>query len=431
MKVSLELTRTKVKSITEQFKGFFDTGWGAKQSPKKFNPGQFDRWRQNCLHFTTLIQEQPLAKQAMLTVAGQTMAEGMFLQAVTDSQGKEYPRSVEALQAIEDLNDRIKIETKLYNTAFLMGTYGSCFWESSWTPKFDVRQVPMQEHLEPDSQDLEGNITGWRYGQQAGRSARWSKDEITVFNWNPTSQSWPYGTSLLTGTEVQFDTLEDLKVNANAYMEKQAYPYEAVQVGDGQFMPTEDDLKTLKSKWKNRRIGENIITTYETKMMQGGTGGQPIRELNGLLEFIKDDLTDGMMLPPISKLYNSTEASAKVMSSWAASNLVKPMQRIIRDVLVENMYKPYLQDLGMSVKICPKVLFESPDAHKIEDGQFWVSLVNAQIATPQQAAEELGIEYDEAYFEKKKQEEIQQQQLKMKQSNSQNNSQPKEAVKNE
>jgi hypothetical protein len=73
--------------------------------------------------------------------------------------------------------------------------------------------------------------------------------------------------------------------------------------------------------------------------------------------------------------------------------------------------KPWLESIGFSRKSCPVTVFESPDVHKKEEGEYWTGLVNAKIQTPQQAADHLGLEYDEAYWldqERKQQEQFQQ-----------------------
>jgi len=113
---------------------------------------------------------------------------------------------------------------------------------------------------------------------------------------------------------------------------------------------------------------------------------------------MKDNAHDGLMVAPLSKLYNSTEASAKVLTKHIMTTLGQPIQWIIKEAYEEYVLKPYLEHSGFSVKSCPDVLFESPDVHKTEEGEYWALLVERQIQTPQQAAEHLGLEYDEEYW---------------------------------
>jgi len=304
----------------------------------------------------------------------------------------------------------------LFETGVTLSKFGSCFWELTHLPVFDVRIIPMQEAIEPATFNDIGEITSWRQNLWGRKEMpTWDASDIIHFAWNVTSKSWPYGTSILSGLETSLDTLEQLEININEYMTKQALPYELWQVGDGQFMPTGSELSTLRSKWKNRGMGENFITSFPIDLKQGGTGGAPIRELSPILEFIKDDIIDGTMVPPISKQYNATEASAKVMMPHAHATLITPMQRLIRRKIETEIYKPYLEDLGFSVKTCPKLTFAPPDAHKEEDGEYFSKLVLAGIAPPRWAAKKLGIpeeEFDEWQKEVEAKEEKMMQQQK-------------------
>lgn len=391
----------------ERFKGYFDTGKTQRGKHTKFYSGEHT-WLERCKNYDRIYEHHPMAKQAMLTIAGQLVAEGVFT-TPAERNGEAYPRSEEAQQRCDDLNEQIGLDTLLYDTGVIMAKYGSCFWEKTWTPQFDIRLIPMQETIEPAEVDDIGNVTAWRqnlWGKKTPPS--WSSEEIVHFAWNVTSQSWPYGTSLLVGLETVLDTLEELETNAKDYMEKQAWPYELWGIGDGQYMPNDSEVQAIRRKWKNRSVGENMITSYPIEIKQGGTGGAPIRELSNILTFLYDEVIDGTMVPPISKQYNATEASAKVMMPHAHATLITPMQRLIRRKIESEVYKPYLEDLGFSVKTCPKLLFEPPNAHKEEDAVYYAALCPGEvIIPPKAAAKELGYEeeFEEWLKEKEKREE--------------------------
>lgn len=391
---------------SEKFKGFFDTGRAKRKGTTKFHLGEYT-WRERCKHYDLLTQEHGMAKQSTVTIAGQLVAEGVFTEA-KERDGKPYPRSEEAKRLCDDLNERIGLETMLYDTGITLAKYGSCFWEKTWSPEFDVRIIPMQEAIEPSKVNDVGEIVEWKqnlWGTQ--HTPTWSDREIVHHSWNVTTQSWPYGTSLLVGLEVILGTLQQLEVSAKDYMEKQAWPYEALQIGDGQYMPDDSELQTVKSKWKARQVGENIITTLPTQMHQGGTGGAPIRELSNLIDFLYNEAIDSTMIPPISRQYNATEASAKVMMPHAHATIVTPMQRIIKRRIEEEIYKPYLELHDFSVRVCPRVVFHPPDFHKEEDGEYYSKLVLAGIAPPRWAAKKLGVpeeEFDKWLEEEEKRE---------------------------
>ena len=88
----------------------------------------------------------------------------------------------------------------------------------------------------------------------------------------------------------------------------------------------------------------------------------------------------------------------------------QPLQWLVGEGLQEYILKPYLEASGFSRKSCPTTLFESPDTAKKEEGEYWVALVTAQIQSPQQACEHLGMEYDQDFWDEqaKKEQEIMQ-----------------------
>lgn len=398
--------KERLFGVKEKFKGFFDTGRARRKGITKFHLGEHT-WRERCKHYDLLTQEHGMAKQSTVTIAGQLVAEGVFTEA-KERDGKPYPRSEEAKRLCDDLNERIGLETMLYDTGITLAKYGSCFWEKTWTPEFNVRIIPMQEAIEPSKFNDIGEITEWKqnlWGTQ--HTPTWSASEIVHHSWNVTTQSWPYGTSLLVGLEVVLGTLQQLEVSAKDYMEKQAWPYEVLQIGDGQYMPNASDLSAIQSKWKGRRVGENIITTLPTAMHQGGTGGSPIRELSNLIDFLYNEAIDSTMIPPISRQYNATEASAKVMMPHAHATIVTPMQRVIKRKIETEVYQPYLESLNFSVKSCPRVVFHPPDFHKEEDAKYYFPGVLAGVFPPKWVAKKLGVpeeEFDEWLEEEQKRE---------------------------
>ncbi len=118
-------------------------------------------------------------------------------------------------------------------------------------------------------------------------------------------------------------------------MNKQAWPYEVLQLGDNENPVREDEYTTARSEWKNRKPGEGIVTSVPTSILECGTGSTPIRELATLCELLKDNVQDGIMVPGISKLYNSTEASAKVLTSHVMSSLGQPLQWTLKEYYEE------------------------------------------------------------------------------------------------
>jgi hypothetical protein len=162
-------------------------------------------------------------------------------------------------------------------------------------------------------------------------------------------------------------------------------------------------VSTIRSQFRKLTPGQTVVTNYPLTYEAGGTGNRDIANLDQVLMFVKDQLIDGLLVPPISKQYNATQASAKEMMPWARANLIEPMQRIIKRAIEQEIYKPYLMNLGYSVKLIPRLTWEPPDHNKEEDGEYWSALVTAGICPPRYAAEQLGIPVEE--FDKWQEEE--------------------------
>lgn len=372
-------------TLQEKFKGFFASGQ-IKHKKHKFTYGE-KSWKNRCRYAEEIMARHPLAKSQILTIAGQLMADGVFTEAAY-TEGPHAKRSEEAKDRIDELNRQIGLDTLLYDTAVNMGKLGSCFWELTATPVYDVEMFSQQDTIEPAEQDSTGKITKWRQD-----TTEWTQDQIIHFPWNITSFSWPYGTTLFSGLGQVFEILETMQVDIQEFMHHAAFPYELWQVGNGEYVPLSTEVASIRSAIKNWEPGEHHVTSYPIELKTGGTGDRTITNLNDILDFLYDSCIDGLMIPPISRQWSSTEASAKEMMPWARANLIQPMQRIIKRKLENELYKPYLESLGHSVKACPKLSFESPDAHKDEESERWALLIQSGLPA-EYAWEQMGFDMD-------------------------------------
>jgi len=324
------------------------------------------------------------------------------------------------------LNERIGLDsTLMHDSVINMTKFGSCFWEKD-LGTFDVRLIPQQELIEPAEKDALGNITLWRQGSFG--NVTWRADEIVHFPWNVTSSSWPYGTSQLVGLETEFEILEQLESDIKEFEHKNAFPKEIWQVGDGNFIPTGTDIDAVKAKAKQWDPGDYLITSYPIEHKVGGVGDREVRNLNDILTFLKQQLVDGLMTPPVSFQYSSTYASSKEMMSQQRANLVVPIQRLIKRKLENEVYKPYLESLGYSVKYdVPRVSFEDAEAHKVDIADYYTKLVASKIMPPRFAAKELGVPLEMFDAWMKEEEEKQQKQFQQKMEQSQQSAQRAQA----
>lgn len=315
------------------------------------------------------------------------MADGVFTEA-SHTEGPHKRRAEEAKDHIDELNRKIALDTLLFDTATDMAKLGSCFWEKTETPVYDVQRFTQQQTIEPAEQDINGNITKWRQDH-----TEWTTDNIIHFPWNITAITWPYGTTLFSGLGLVFEILEQLQVDVQEFMHHAAFPYELWQIGDGQYVPQGTEISSIRASIKNWEPGEHHVTSYPIELKTGGTGDKTITNLNEILEFLYNECIDGLMIPPISKQWSSTMASAQEMLPWARANLIQPMQRIIKRKIENELYRPYLESLGYSVKVCPRLSFEAPDAHKDEEAEYWAMLIQSGLPA-EYAWEQMGFDMD-------------------------------------
>ena len=373
--------------LKERFKGFWVTSGNKSQQFIKFNPGQYS-WHERCSHYDKLLAENTMAKSCSWGLAGRVLQNGLFLEPVD-----KYPRAIEAMEQCEDLNDRIGMRSLLYDTIAVWAAHGSYFWEKTFEPTFDVKVVPQQELIDPVEADDTGDVSMWGYNQRVGSKVTWNREEIIHFAWMVTSSSYPYGTSLFTGCETELAILEQLETDMKEHMHRTAFPQSAVGVGDANFHPQDSDVSDIRNMVRNWAPGEVQVTSYPLTSIQL-SGGQPIRDLESVLTFCKDNIIDAFMVSPISKLYQSTYASSKEMQEMENARLISPMQTLIAHTLETELYKPYLEWLGFSVKVCPKVKWTSADANRLETGTYWSQQVGAGIVPAEYAAEQQGFDLD-------------------------------------
>lgn len=409
--------------LQERFKGFWATGGVTKREPHKFHPGQHS-WYERCIHYDQLLQDNTMAKSCAWGLAGRVLQNGLFLEAAD-----KYERAVEAKERCEELNERIGIRSKLYDTIALWATHGSYFWEKTTDPIFDVRKIPQQEWIAPVKADEEGEISQWALAPHQQVIADWNADEVIHFAWMVTSHSYPYGTSLFTGCENELEILEQLERDIKEHMHKTAFPQAAIGVGDKDNRPLPDDVEEIRNSISNWEPGEIHATGWPLTQVTI-SGGSPIENLNDILTFCKDNITDAFMVSPISKLYNSTYASSKEMQEMENARLIVPMQTLIAHILETQLYKPYLEWLGFSVRVCPKVKWTSPESNKMENAEFWTKQVQAGIVPAAYAAEQQGFDLERVEELRREQEqrqlEMQKEQAQLAKVNSQQGEKPKE-----
>ncbi len=373
----------------------------------------------------------PKVKSSVISVSGQVMAEGIFLTPATrrtDSGKKEtYPRSQEARRLCEELNERIRINELGFNIVLRMVKYGSCFLEKTNSPKFDVKLVTDQKYMKPVYNKETGNQTGWQLYYMGKTIQSWTMDEIVHFPLFP-DENYPYGTGLITGLDDDLKTYDHIIAGLKKWVERQAFATDVLQVGDRDYVPGTTEVASLKRSIQNRTIGDTIVTNYTTGKQTLGGGNLESTTIPEILKFIDEQLSDGLLAPPLSKLVSSTEASATEVMNWLRAIIITPIQRIVSDTLAKEVYWPYLEGLGYSANTVPVVSFNTNEAGKNAEADYWTKLVSVKIVSPMQACEELGLEYDESYWAEQEKKEKRAQEEKAKAAAATGNPTPQKVV---
>jgi hypothetical protein len=258
--------------------------------------------------------------------------------------------------------------------------------------------MPQIETLEPYKQNAVGDITDWRLRPSMASTNLPTfhvPDEIVEFHWNRTTASWPYGTSLYVGLDTEFSILAQLELDIQQHMHTTAHPKEVIGVGDRDYRPNSTDVSTIRTQFRQWEPGETVVTNYPINGVQMGVMDREIGNLGEVLDFVKDQATDGLMMPPISRQYNSTNASSQEMTDWAQANLIIPMRRIIGYTVERQVYRDYLMSQNYSVRVTPSLLWEPADMNREEDAEYYFKMVTAEIMPPRMAAEELGLDMEE------------------------------------
>ena len=367
-------------------RGFFESF--KSTIPKHERPDWFHfNFADYCDRFDGYYNDHTDIKSCCLTIAGQGTAEGVFVVPSGD-----YPRAQEAADKCDALNERLKLDQKIYETMLLMVKHGTCFWEKDFNAVdgLDAQLIPHQKYMAPVFNDRQ--LVGWEYRYHGTALYKWTLDTISVFAWNVGSYA-PFGTSLLTGIDEELETKTQILKNMKAYLEKQAFATNVLQVGDQTYHPIPTEVSAIESKVKNREVGEDFVTDYPIELKTMGAASIETRMIPDTLAFTQERITDALMMPPISKLYNSTEASATVMTDWCRASIITPLQRIIKRVVEAEIYWPYLEDLGFAKKVVPSLQFEPPEADiKLTEEVNIIDLVKEGIVSRRTAARELGFE---------------------------------------
>jgi hypothetical protein len=266
VKIGKYILFEKATHLLEKFKASVSMGYGGKPSRKTFSQGEHS-WLTRCKYFDKLADDYPLFNQSCLSLAGLTTAQGVFYSPAVKKNDESYPLAEEAVYRLEKLSQKLRVISKFYETVYRMAKFGAAFWEVTFQPEFDFRLAPFQEGIEPYGVNEIGEVESWRQIINGTVKAEWSATPtndtyLIIVPWNVKSNTWPYGTSLGVGSETELESLINMETNASAYMEKQAYPWELVGLGNEKTMINDSEYQSAKSEIKSNQRSTGISSTY-------------------------------------------------------------------------------------------------------------------------------------------------------------------------
>ncbi len=378
--------RNPITHLFRKTRGFFESFKAVVPKQERADWTRFD-FKQYSETFDQMFMEHTDIKAQVMTIAGVATAEGVFVKPAGD-----YDRAKEAVKKIEDFNKRVRLKKKIYDTIIRIVKYGTCLWEKDFNSVqgLDVQLVPHQKYMAPQWTE-QGQVSRWEYRYHNVPKHSWAPEQICVFAMPPI-QNPPFGTALLTGVDTELDIKTNILTNMNAYMEKQAFASNVLGVGDKDFRPTDSEVQAIESKVRNREVGEDFVTSYPTSLDVMGAAKIETRMIPEALTFVQERIQDAMLIPTISKIWNSTEASAKVMTDWCHAVIINPVQELIAHVIEEQVYWPYLEDQGFSLRVVPELDFEPPDKafYELMQQVNVVDLVSAGVVSRKALAEKIG-----------------------------------------
>ena len=387
---------------------------GTSTGKVRTNIGQYS-WKQRCEFFDKIIRENGLARELLQNIAGQC-GRHISLKASSakvDDGGNPTVRAKEALRLCDDFNQEVHMQTLAHDTFLGIPKYGSFFWELTSEPSFYARKMERQQLLEPAKIDPVYGVQQWRLVENGIEKVPWDAPEIAHFSWDVTTDTWPFGTSFLTGLDLEFETLAQYETDIKEYLHKTAFPVEIVSLFDPVFQTPDSEMSTVRNRFRNWAPGQKFVVNYPISYTAGGTGDRRIQNLPDIIGFEKEQIVDSLGVAPISSQYNSTEASSKVMRGETAANIYQPLQRIFEVVVQASVYVPLLESYGYSWKLCPTLVWEDPEAAKLEKADYYTKM--ASVGMPQRLiARENG--YEEEWEENQREKQRQQDEMFQKQS---------------
>ncbi len=374
---------------TPKFKGQAFTSKGKKE----LAAGEYTRaglWNT----YDTLFKTRPEVSSAILAAAGHVVSRGY----VTEPKDETNSKAVEAKRLCDDFASINNLDGLIYDGSILLYLHGNLFLENNYVGArmAGIRVFPWQKQIEPSKIDSDGTVLGWRQMKDNVEVRTFKENEIVALRFPPVDDQG-FGSSIITSIVDVLSTRAQLDKDIKTYVHKTAFPKEIIGLGTAGERPTPEETSNVKSEIDRWEPGDVFVVNYETKYTAGGVGNVESRLFSNLTTILNDRCIDGLMVPPLSYLRNSTEASARAMLDNLRVGLIQPTQRLWKRAIEQEIFTPLLEGEGYDVlETLPKVSFTPPTEQDLIIKAQRVSMITgANIASTSWGAKQLDIPENE------------------------------------
>jgi len=349
--------RTRIKEAkTPLFKG--STALATRGT--KRHPGEITRvelWRR----FDKLFRTRSEVSRSILKIAGRVVSRGY----ITHPQG-DGPDAEKAKKLCDDFAGQISLDQLIYEGTIWLCLHGNSYIEKKLIGQkiVDARLFPWQDQIEPSEIAEDGEVAGWRQVRYGREIAVFSTDELTGLRLPPVDEDG-FGTSLIESVMLSVITSGQVDRDIKDYLHKSAWPKEMYQVGEPGDKVDDSTVSEAYAKVKRWKPGDSYIANYPVKYTACGVGQVESRAFPEIIKVLNNRSIDGLIVPPLSMLYNATEASARAMLDDLQVAIIQPIQRIWKRKIETEIFKPLIVGEAIDEKFTPSIDFMPPTEEEI------------------------------------------------------------------
>jgi len=386
-------TRTAKPKTEKPFKGYSRAETGKRVAD--INLGELSHaelWQ----NYDKLYNEREEVASAVLKIAGYVVSRGY----VTIPSDPNVSQAKKAKLLCDQYAEEIGLDQMIYDGTIPLVVHGTMFLENNIVANRVVatRVFPWQSEIEPSQLRADGKILEWRQVRNGRELQTFKEQEIVAIQFPPVDRDG-FGTSLISPIVQVLATQAQLDKDMKKYIHLTAWPKEDWQLGDANDkvdQATADEHYQYTKKWQ---AGDVYVHNYPAKYTACGVGPVESRMFPEMVKVINDRCVDGTMVPPISYIRNSTEASAHAMISDLRIALVQPIQRLWKRAIEHHVFQPLILGERLKPEYTPRISFTPPTEDELwTKAKRIISILQTRAVSPAWLRDELDIPEDNKYL---------------------------------